>query len=74
VKRSDRTKERILQKAVEIVREKGYAATTTKEIAEAAGVSEATLFNPYFERVSGKPGREAAHSLFYDFRAGPWFG
>jgi len=47
MKKSTRTKERILEKAIKIVASKGYSATSTKEIAREAGVSEATLFKYY---------------------------
>lgn len=47
MKKSTQTKERILEKTMEIVAEKGYSATSTKEIAEKAGVSEATVFKYY---------------------------
>ena len=38
------TKERILQAAYNCFSQKGYFGTTTREIAQAAGVSEVTLF------------------------------
>jgi AcrR family transcriptional regulator len=38
---------RILQAAVEIFSEKGYAATSTSEIAQKAGVAEGTIFRHY---------------------------
>lgn len=41
-------KAQILEAAVEIFREKGYGRATTREIAEAADVSEGTLYN-YFK-------------------------
>ncbi len=47
MKKSSITKKRILEKAIEIVADKGYSATSTKEIAREAGVSEATLFKYY---------------------------
>lgn len=47
MKKSTLTKKRIIEAALEIVGEKGHSASTTREIAEEAGVSEATLFK-YF--------------------------
>lgn len=47
MKKSEETKARILEKAIDIVSKKGYSASTTKEIATGAGVSEAALFK-YF--------------------------
>jgi AcrR family transcriptional regulator len=44
----ERTKERILRAALELFKEKGLAATTTKEISKRSGIAEGTLFN-YFE-------------------------
>jgi AcrR family transcriptional regulator len=38
---------KILQAAVEIFSEKGYAATSTSEIAQKAGVAEGTIFRHY---------------------------
>jgi AcrR family transcriptional regulator len=42
--RSEPKKERILQAALQLFAEKGYHATTTKEIAAACGVAEGLLF------------------------------
>lgn len=44
----ERTKERILAAALELFREKGLEATTTKEVSKRAGIAEGTLFN-YFK-------------------------
>nr|WP_269136044.1 TetR/AcrR family transcriptional regulator [Sporosarcina cyprini] len=41
------TTERILDAAIELVSEKGYAAATTKSIAELAGVNEVTIFRHF---------------------------
>src|SRR5690554_2141452 len=38
---------RIIQAAVEIFSEKGYAASSTSEIAQKAGVAEGTIFRHY---------------------------
>src|SRR5579875_3226993 len=38
---------KIIQAAVEIFAEKGYAATSTSEIAQKAGVAEGTIFRHY---------------------------
>jgi len=42
------TRDRIVTAAERVLRERGYARATTKEIARAAGLSEGTLYN-YFE-------------------------
>ena len=47
MKKSEETKQKILETTIETISEKGYAPTTTKEIAERAGVSEGTIFK-YF--------------------------
>ena len=47
-KNKERTKERILEAALHLFREKGLEATTTKEISKRAGIAEGTLFN-YFK-------------------------
>jgi len=47
MKKSEETKGRILEATIEIISEKGYAPTTTKEIADKAGVSEGTIFKYY---------------------------
>jgi AcrR family transcriptional regulator len=41
------TRDKILQAAIDLMSLKGYSATTTKEIAQLAGVSEMTLFRKY---------------------------
>ncbi|WP_243458222.1 TetR/AcrR family transcriptional regulator [Sporosarcina sp. Te-1] len=41
------TTERILEAAIELVSEKGYAAATTKSIADLAGVNEVTIFRHF---------------------------
>jgi AcrR family transcriptional regulator len=46
-RRIDRRRAEILAAAARIIAEKGYANTTTREIAEAADVAEGTLYN-YF--------------------------
>jgi AcrR family transcriptional regulator len=40
-------RERILDAAIEVIRERGVTAATTKEIARAAGVSEGSLYNHF---------------------------
>ena len=42
-----KTAERIIQAAIELVKEKGYTAATTKEIAMRAGVNEVTIFRNF---------------------------
>lgn len=41
------TSGKIVAAAMQLVREKGYTATTTKEIARLAGVNECTLFRKF---------------------------
>jgi AcrR family transcriptional regulator len=41
------TKEKIFKAAKELFSQKGYAAVTTKELADAAGVSEVTIFRHF---------------------------
>lgn len=43
----DETSQKIINAAMALVRDKGYVATTTKEIAKAAGVNECTLFRKF---------------------------
>lgn len=43
----DETKQRILDAAIELMCNKGYAATSVREIASVAGVSEMTLFRKF---------------------------
>jgi len=46
-RKSEKTAEKILTSAVKIFAEKGYAATTTSEIAKEADVAEGTIFRYY---------------------------
>ena len=43
----DETSQKIVDAAMALIRDKGYVATTTKEIARAAGVNECTLFRKF---------------------------
>lgn len=43
----DETSQKIIDAAMTLVRDKGYVATTTKEIAKSAGVNECTLFRKF---------------------------
>lgn len=43
----DDTQQKIIDAAMALVRDKGYVATTTKEIAKMAGVNECTLFRRF---------------------------
>jgi len=43
----DETSQRIIDAAMALVRDKGYVATTTRDIAGAAGVNECTLFRKF---------------------------
>lgn len=43
----DATSQRIIDATMNLIRDKGYVATTTKDIARAAGVNECTLFRKF---------------------------
>jgi len=43
----DETSQKIIDAAMILIRDKGYVATTTKEIAKLAGVNECTLFRKF---------------------------
>lgn len=43
----DETSQKIIDAAMILVRDRGYVATTTKEIAKAAGINECTLFRKF---------------------------
>ena len=43
----DETGQKIIDAAMSLVRDKGYVATTTKDIARSAGVNECTLFRKF---------------------------
>lgn len=43
----DETSQKIIDATMALVRDKGYVATTTKDIARAAGVNECTLFRKF---------------------------
>ena len=45
--RVDETSQKIVDAAMTLVRDKGYVATTTKDIAKLAGVNECTLFRKF---------------------------
>src|ERR1700723_2853279 len=45
------TRDRILDAAAHVMRTRGFARTTTKEIARAAGYSEATLYKHFLDKT-----------------------
>ncbi|EOD00202.1 TetR/AcrR family transcriptional regulator [Caldisalinibacter kiritimatiensis] len=45
--RAEVTKRKIIDSTIELIAEKGYAATSSREIAKKAGISEATIFKYY---------------------------
>ena len=51
-RRIERRRHEIVKAAAQVFAEKGYANTTTKELAEAADMAEGTLYN-YFEGKRG---------------------
>ena len=56
----DDTSQKIIDATMSLIRDKGYVATTTKDIARLAGVNECTLFRKFEKRhctawsISGK--------------------
>lgn len=52
MKKSEKTKKRILENAMSIFSKKGYDGTTTKEIAKASNVSEGTVFKYYDSKIN----------------------
>lgn len=48
LKKGGKTKKKIIESAIKLISQNGYAATTTAQIAKEAGISEATLFK-YFK-------------------------
>lgn len=46
----DETSRKIVDAAMSLIRDKGYVATTTKDIAKAAGVNECTLFRKFKDK------------------------
>ncbi|WP_062077501.1 TetR/AcrR family transcriptional regulator [Demequina globuliformis] len=46
------TKQRLIQAAVHVARTRGYAHTTTRAVAEQAGVSEATIYRHFPDKFS----------------------
>ena len=43
----DETSQKIIDATMTLIRDKGYVATTTKDIAKLAGVNECTLFRKF---------------------------
>lgn len=58
----DERRSQILQKAMHLFSEKGFSGTTTKEIAAAAGVSEAMVFKHFANK-------DELYSAILDFKA-----
>lgn len=46
----DKNREKIIDATMELILERGYTATTTKDIAERAGVNECTIFRKFGEK------------------------
>jgi len=63
------TDEEIYQAVMQVVSERGYAGATTKQIAEAANVSEVTLFRKYDNKLQLVKQAIAAIVVQTDFRA-----
>ncbi len=47
MKKSEKTKKKILNETINLIAKKGYASTSTREIAKKAEISEATIFKYY---------------------------
>ena len=47
LKKSEKTKQRILNETIKLMSKKGYASTSTQEIAKNANISEATIYKYY---------------------------
>jgi AcrR family transcriptional regulator len=72
------TRDRILDGAAQVMRERGVANTTTKEIARAAGFSEATLYKIFEDKIdiflavlNERLGRQPGRPNFTLVREGP---
>ncbi|MBN2502412.1 MAG: TetR/AcrR family transcriptional regulator [Anaerolineales bacterium] len=63
----DETRERILQAAEELFMEHGYVRSTTRAIAEAAGVNEVTLFRHFGSKRNLMQALVQTHSAIPDF-------
>ena len=63
----DETRERILQAAEELFMERGYVRSTTRVIAEAAGVNEVTLFRHFGNKRNLLRELVQTHSAIPDF-------
>jgi AcrR family transcriptional regulator len=63
----DETRERILQAAEELLMERGYVRSTTRAIAEAAGVNEVTLFRHFGSKRNLLRELVQTHSAIPDF-------
>ena len=60
--KKDATRRRIVETALDLFRSRGFEATTTRDIARAAGIASGTLFN-YFDTKEAIVGRLAEESL-----------
>ncbi len=56
----DDTSQKIIDATMALIRDKGYVATTTKDIAHLAGVNECTLFRKFEHRATGRCTGEVA--------------
>ena len=50
MKKSEKTKQKILNETINLIAKKGYASTSTREIAKKADISEATIFKYYHSK------------------------
>src|SRR5262245_11312938 len=60
--KKDATRRRIVETALDLFRSRGFDATTTRDIARAAGIASGTLFN-YFETKEAIVAQLAAEAL-----------
>lgn len=64
--RGDATRDKLLDATIRLVREVGYPQTTTRAIAQAAGVAEGTLYRHYPDKVglfAAAIGRQSAPAV-----------
>ena len=54
--------EDVYQAVIEVVAEYGYSGATTKQMADAADVSEVTLFRKYGNKAQSGEGSDCLHS------------
>ncbi len=73
----DETSQKIIDATMTLIRDKGYVATTTKDIAKLAGVNECTLFRKFGSKkdiaLTGI-GQEKWRGIFPGIFSRMWYG